>query len=141
MREQPRDVRTRELRQTGRPRLVGEERRALLPERLVTVHTRAVVAEDRLRHERRRLTCRERGVLDDVLVEQHLVGHARQALEAEVDLALARRGHLVMVELALHAESLEREHHPRPQVAERVVRCGREVALLLADRVAETGGA
>ena len=42
-----------------------------------------------------------------------------------------------MVELALHAEPLERQHHARAQVAQRVVRRGREVALLLADRVAE----
>ena len=62
-----------------------------------------------------------------------------QALEAQVDLALTRRRDLVMVELALHAEALERQHHARTQVAQRVVRRRREVALLLADRVAEAG--
>jgi hypothetical protein len=44
-----------------------------------------------------------------------------------------------MVELALHAEPLERQHHARAEIAERVVRRRRKVALLLADRVAEAG--
>ena len=101
------------------------------------VHPRAVVAEDRLRHERHGLARRARDVLDDVLVDHHLVGHPRQRLVAQVDLALAARRDLVVVELARDAEPLEREHHLRAQVAERVVRRGREVALLLAHGVAE----
>src|SRR5205823_11466957 len=40
-------------------------------------------------------------------------------------------------ELARDAQPLEGEHHPGAQVVQRVVRRGREVALLLADRVAE----
>ena len=50
--------------------------------------------------------------------------------EAQVDLALAARGDLVVVELARDAEPLEREHHRAAQVVQRVVRRGREVALL-----------
>ncbi len=103
----------------------------------MAVHARPVVAEDRLRHERRRLTGGECRVLDDVLVEEHLIRHPRQALEAQVDLALPCRPDLVVVELALNAEPLEREHHARAEIAQRVVRRRREVALLLADRVAE----
>src|SRR5204863_3274986 len=53
--------------------------------------------------------------------------------------ALPGRRDLVVVELALDAEPLERQHHARAQVAQRVVRRRREVALLLADRVAESG--
>ena len=137
MRQQAGDVGARELREPGRPGLVGEERRAFGPERLMAVHARAVVAEDRLRHERRRLAGGAGRVLDDVLVGHDLVGHPRQRLEAEVDLALAAGGHLVVVELARDAQPLEGEHHPGAQVVQRVVRRGREVALLLADRVAE----
>ena len=43
------------------------------------VHARAVVPEDRLRHERDRLAVLPRDVLDDVLVEHELVGHRRAA--------------------------------------------------------------
>ena len=129
----------RELRQARVARLVRHQRRALHPEGLMRVHARAVVAEDRLRHERHGLARRARDVLDDVLVDHHLVRHARQRLVAQVDLALAAGGDLVVVELARDAEPLERQHHLRAQVAQRVVRRGREVALLLAHRVAEPG--
>src|SRR3954469_22787988 len=45
------------------------------------------------------------------------------------------------MELALHAEALEGHHHAGAQVAQRVVRRGREVAVLLPDGVAEARGA
>ena len=57
------------------------------------------------------LPCRAGDVLDDVLVGHDLVGHPRQRLEAQVDLALAAGGDLVVVELARDAEPLERQHH------------------------------
>jgi hypothetical protein len=76
-------------------------------------------------------------VTDDVLVGQDLVGHAREGLVAQIDLALAAGGDLVVMELARDSELLEREHHRRPQVGQGVVRSGWEVPLLLADGVAE----
>ena len=75
------------------------ERIAVLPQRLVDVHARPVLLEDRLRHERGGLTRGVRGVLDHVLVDHHLIGHLQKRLEAHVDLALAARGHLVVMEL------------------------------------------
>ena len=101
----------------------------------------AVVAEDRLRHEGDRLAVRVGDVLDHVLVGHDLIGHAGQALEAEVDLALAARGDLVVVELARDPEPLQRQHHRRAEIVQRVVRRGREVALLRPRRVAEAGPA
>ena len=100
VREQPADVRASELREARVARLVRHQRRALLPEGLVRVHARAVVAEDRLRHERHALARRARDVLDHVLVGHDLIGHTRQRLVAEVDLALTARCDLVVVELA-----------------------------------------
>ena len=84
------------------------------------VHARAVVAEDRLGHERHRLAVPVGHVPDDVLVGHHLVGHARQRVEAQVDLALAARGDLVVVEFARDAEPLQRQHHLGAQVVEGV---------------------
>jgi hypothetical protein len=72
------------------------------------VHTRPVVAEEGLGHEGDGLPVRASDVADDVLVGHHLVGHPRQGLVAEVDLALAARGDLVVMELAGDAEPLER---------------------------------
>ncbi len=78
-------------------------------------------------------------VLDDVLVGHDLIGHAREGREAQVDLALASRCDLVVVELAGDAEALEREHHLRTEVVELVRRRGGEVPLLRSGRVPEPG--
>ena len=56
--------------------VAGEERLLALPDRLVDVHAGPVVAEDRLRHEGRRLAEATGDVLDDVLVPHERVAHA-----------------------------------------------------------------
>ncbi len=102
------------------------------------MHARAVVAVDGLRHEGHRLAVPAGDVLDDVLVGHDLIGHARQRLVTEVDLALPSRCDLVMVELARDPDPLERQHHLRAQVVERVRGRRGEVALLRPGRIAET---
>ena len=138
VRQDPPDVVPRELRESGVALRIGHQRRAVLPQGLVAVHPRAVVAEEGLRHEGRGLAVEPRDVLDDVLVDHHLVGHPRERPEAHVDLALAAGRDLVMVELARDPERLERHHHLAAQIVQRVRRRRREIALLRPDRVAET---
>src|SRR6266536_4061230 len=53
------------------------------------MHSRAIVSEQRLRHERSRHAALTRDVLDHVLVDHHVVGHASKRGKAHVDLALA----------------------------------------------------
>ena len=77
--------------------VAGQERLIVLPEREVGVHARAVVAEERLGHERRRLAVAPGDVADDVLGQHHLVGALDQRLGHQVDLALAAGGDLVEV--------------------------------------------
>ncbi len=77
----------------------GERFRAVLPQRGVDVHAGAVVAEERLGHERGRLVVPAGDVLDDVLVLEDVVGHLDQRREFHVDLALAAGGHLVVLGL------------------------------------------
>ena len=101
------------------------------------MHARAVVAEERLRHEGDRLSGRAGNVLDHVLVGHDLISHPGQRPVAEVDLALAARGDLVVVELAGDPQPFQRQHHLGAEVGQRVVRGRREVALLGPDRVAE----
>ena len=62
------DVPACDIGQSAVAGLVVEQRLTLVPERGVNMHARAVVAEDRLRHEGRRLPGCPGGVLDDVLV-------------------------------------------------------------------------
>ena len=106
MREQPADVPAGHVGQPGVADLVEEQRLVALPQRLVHVHPRAVVLEDRLGHERRRQPVLPGDVLDDVLVEHQLVGHRQQRVEPHVDLGLAGGAHLVVLHLDLDPEAL-----------------------------------
>jgi len=55
-----------------------------------------------------------------------LSGHDQQRVEAHVDLGLAGRGHLVVLDLDLDAQAFHGQDHLRPQVLEVVGRRHRE---------------
>ena len=122
---------------TGRRTGAGEQRLAALPERLVGVHAGAVVAEERLGHERRGLAVLLGDVLDDVLVHMHLVGHLHQAVEAHVDLGLAGGGHFVVLSSTWMPTFSISMHHLGADVLLGVGGRHREVAFLVARLVAE----
>jgi hypothetical protein len=69
--------------------------------------------------------------LHDVLVELHVVAHAGQGLIPQVDLALPRRGDLVVVHLDVDARFLQFEHQLAPEILQAVRRRHREVALFV----------
>ena len=69
------DVPLGHLAQAGVAVLIVEQRLAVLPQALVGVHAGAVVGVDGLGHERDRLAVALGHVLDDVLIELHVVGH------------------------------------------------------------------
>jgi hypothetical protein len=110
---------------------------AALPQRLVHVHAGSVLLEDRLGHERRRLPGLLGRVLDHVLVQLEGVGHLQQRQEAQVDLTLAGAADLVVVALGSDPERLQHQDHGGAEIAQRVVRRRREVALLRAVLVAQ----
>ena len=139
MLEDAADVVQAHLRDVRVPAALVEEVLAVLPDRLVSVHARAVVLEERLGHEGGRLAPLLGGVLGAVLVPAHLVGHLRQRVEAHVDLGLPARGHLVMVHLDPDPDRLQGQHHVGADVLELVHGRHREVALLVARLVAEVG--
>ncbi len=125
------DVVDGRLAQTCVAALVCEEVLAVLPQALVHVHPRAVVHEERLGHEGRHIAVLGGYVLDDVLVDHHLVAHLREGVEAHVDLGLTRGADLVVLHLDVHAGLDQLEHDLGPQVLELVGRRHREVALLV----------
>ncbi len=100
------------------------------------MHARAVVTEDRLGHEGRRLAVAPRGVLDDVLELHHVVGGLEQLVEAVVDLRLAGGADLVVGALDVQARLLELDHHLVAQLAEVVGGGDGEVAALVLHLVA-----
>src|SRR5262249_61133129 len=78
---------------------VVEDVLAPLPQALVRVHAGAVVLKNWLRHDRHRLAVPACYVLDDVLVDQNLIGHARGRGKSHIDFGLPRRSDLVVVTL------------------------------------------
>ena len=103
---------------------------AVVEERHVRVHARAVLAEERLRHERRVDAVLRRDLLDDQPVGDRLVGHVERRGVAHVDLVLRRR-HLVVVVLDPDPDRLERLDRLVAQLGGGVERGHREVAALV----------
>ena len=120
--------------------VVVERVPAVLEQRLVGVHAGAVLAEQRLRHERRVPAVLERDLLDRDAVGHAVVGHLQRVGVAHVDLVLARAD-LVVGVLDLDPELLEREHGVAadvgPGVERREVEVAAEVERLGALGVAE----
>ena len=135
------DVVAGHVRQTRVARLVVEQRLAVLPQRLVGVHAGTVVTEQRLGHEGDGLAVLPRGVLDDVLEQQHIVGRGQQRVELVVDLGLSGGADLVVAALQDEARVLQVGGHLVAQVHIVVIRSDGEVAALGPHLVAAVGGA
>ena len=101
-----------------------------LEERHVRVHARAVLAEQRLRHERRVVAVPGGDLLDDQPVGDRVVGHRERVGVPHVDLVLRRR-HLVVVVLDRDPDRLERVDRVVAHLGGRVLRGHREVAALV----------
>ncbi len=108
-------------------------------ERLVDVHARAVLAEDRLGHEGRVDAVLERHLLDDEAIGHGVVGHGHGVGVAQVDLVLGR-GDLVVAVLDADAHLLEHEGRLAAQVARHVLRRQVEVPALV-HNLGPVGGA
>ena len=95
------------------------------------VHPGTVVLEERLGHERRDVAVLSGDVLDDVLVDHHLVAHLGQRVEPHVDLGLPGGADLVVLHLDAHSRLDELEHDLGTKVLQLVGRRDREVTLLV----------
>ena len=67
------------------------------------MHARAVVAKQRLRHERRGLPVFVSGVLNDVLKKLQVIGGAEQARITKINFALTGGGYFVVMTLNVDA--------------------------------------
>ncbi|MPL90543.1 hypothetical protein SDC9_36596 [bioreactor metagenome] len=119
--------------------VAGEERLAVLPDRHVDVHARAVVTLHRLRHEGHGLAVGVGHVVDHVLVLLDVVGLLDQTTEDHAQLMLAGRD-LMVVLVDLHAHALHGREHLATQVLGFVDRVHREVAALVAGAMREVAG-
>src|SRR5207245_1669833 len=70
--------------------VTGEQRLVAFPQRLVTVHSRSIVAEERLRHECRRLAILVSSITNYIFEYLQVVGRAQQRRIPKIDFALTR---------------------------------------------------
>src|SRR5947199_1911143 len=82
---------------------------AFRPEALVDVHPARVVAEDRLRHERRYHAHLVRDHLHHVSVGDDVIGHRNELVVSHVNLALPGGRDLVVVRVQRHAERIDQD--------------------------------
>ena len=129
------DVIERELGQAGIP-VAREQVLAVLPDRLMHMHAGTVVADDRLRHERRRFAVRVRGVVHAILEDLQPVRALHERSELGPDLVLASSRDFVMVHLHFDAHLFHGEAHRRADILQRVDRRNRKITPL--DRRAVT---
>ena len=103
------------------------------------MHPRAVVAEERLWHERHGQPVPTGDVLGDVLVAEQAVGHAGEGRVLHVDLRLPGVPHLVVLHLDLDAPLLHLERHLAAHIQLRVRRGDGEVTFLHPNPVPQPG--
>ncbi|MNQ54308.1 hypothetical protein D3C85_683730 [compost metagenome] len=123
------------LRQAG-VLVAGELGLAVLPDRHVDVHARAVVGEHGLGHEGRRLAVGGGHVVDHVFVELQAVGHGQQVAELQAQFML-RRGDLVVMFLGVHAQVFHHAQHFAAQVLGGIDGVDGEVAAFVSRAVAQ----
>ena len=128
--QDPTDVPAGEVRELAVAPLVEEQRLAVLPQRVVGVHARAVVAEDRLGHEGGRLTVAPGLILDDVLELHHVVARGEQRAETVVDLLLSGGADLVMGPFDLQSGGEAGADHTIADIGHLIVGGDGEVAAL-----------
>ena len=124
------DVIARDIGQAAVAGLVIEQWRAVLPQRLVCVHARTVIAGQRLGHKRCRLAILYRRVLDDVLERLNIIRRMQQRVEAVVDLLLSAAADLVVVALNRKTCILQVSDHLIADIYRLVIGRGGEVATL-----------
>jgi len=103
------------------------------------VHARAVVAENRLRHEGGRLAICMCDLVNNILVDLHVVGAAGQLFELHAEFVLCS-GHFVVVLLGRNTHFVHHGQHLGADVLCAIDRRNREVTALGARTVAQVAG-
>ena len=130
------DVEKRHFRQTS-VLVTGELVVAIFPERLVNVHTRTVITDQRLRHKGGRFAIRVGHVVDHVLHFLNFVSFLHQRVELNADFVLTCVGNLVVVYLDGLTNRFQGITHCATNIVEAIDRRNREVAAFNARAVAK----
>ena len=123
------DVVQRDVRQTA-VLVSGEQRLAVLLQRLMHMHAVAVVADDGFRHESQGFSVSMSDVLQRVFQDLHFVGFFGQRVRRDIDLALAGGRHFMMMNFEFQTHFFASHRHRGANVLLRIHRGNRKVAAL-----------
>src|SRR5215472_17005289 len=127
MLEQPTDIVTHQLARSSIA-VAGKQRSFAFPDALMHMHSRAIVSEQRLGHERSGHAALMRDVLDHIFVDHYAVGHSSERSKPHVDLTLATRRNFMVMSLNRDADGFQNCHHISAGVLEEIGRRHWEIA-------------
>jgi hypothetical protein len=113
--QQATDVELCDVRKSG-VAVTCEERFLTLPQRLVTMHSRTVVAVQRLRHERRGLSKLVCSIANYVFEYLKVVSRSQQSGITKIDFALSGGSDFVVVAFNRHATLAQSQRDFRTQI-------------------------
>src|SRR5882762_9465518 len=103
----------------------------------MTVHTRAVVAVERLRHEGRAFTLFRSHVAHCVLKDLQVIGGAQQSRITEINFTLAGGSNFMVMAFDMNAGFLQLVRNLAAKILKRVERRQRHIAFLVANVISE----
>src|SRR6185369_15935551 len=136
MLQQATDVVARGIRQSCIT-VAGKEWLLTLPQRLVTVHSRTVIAIQWLRHKRRRLPKLVCSIANYILKYLKIICRSQQRRIAKIDLTLSGSGNFVVMTFDIDATFGQRKRDLRSQINQRINRRARHIAFLRTNAIAE----
>ena len=117
--------------------IATKERLLTLPQRLVTVHSRTVIAKQRLRHKRRGLAKLVRSIANYVFEYLKIVGRSQHRGVAKIDFALTGGRHFVVVAFDSDATFTERQRDFGSEIGQRVGWRAWHITFLRTNAIAE----
>src|SRR6185369_11325636 len=117
--------------------VAGKEWLLTLPQRLVTVHSRTVIAIQWLRHKRRRLPKLVCSIANYILKYLKIICRSQQRRIAKIDLALSGGGNFVVMTFDSDTTFAQRQRDLGPQVDQRISRRAGHVAFFRANAITE----
>src|SRR5437879_2476983 len=121
--------------------VTGEQRLVAFPQRLVTVHSRSIVAEEWLGHECRCLAILVSSIANYIFEYLQVVGRAQQRRIPKIDFTLTRRCYFMVMTFNGDATLRQDQRDFGTKIAQRVGGRNREVAFLATDVITELSAA
>src|SRR5690349_20424240 len=116
-----------------------EKRLLILPQALMGMHARTIIAINVLRQKGRRLPALARSISYHIFAEHQTISRRDERVKAEIDLRLPSSGNFMMMDLKRNAKTFQIQDHLRAQILIGIIRRHREIATFWIHQVAQIG--